>query len=137
MEFAVKRTDVGVAGYLLAAIVFLIVPIPSFLLDVMLAFNISIALIVLMNCLFVREVLDMANFPTVLLFTTIFRISLNVSSTRLILTTGNPGNVVTTFGQFVGGGDIIIGAIVFIILGVGIGIFVFIYSYYYSVCSYQ
>ncbi len=116
MEFAVKRTDVGVAGYLLAAIVFLIVPIPAFLLDIMLAFNISIALIVLMNCLFVREVLDMANFPTVLLFTTIFRISLNVSSTRLILNSGNPGNVVTTFGQFVGGGDIIIGAIVFIIL---------------------
>ena len=85
MEFAVKRTDVGVAGYLLAAIVFLIVPIPAFLLDIMLAFNISIALIVLMNCLFVKEVLDMANFPTVLLFTTIFRISLNVSSTRCLL----------------------------------------------------
>ena len=116
MDFAVKRTDVGVAGYLLAAIVFLIVPIPAFLLDIMLAFNISIALIVLMNCLFVKEVLDMGNFPTVLLFTTIFRISLNVSSTRRILTDGNPGNVVTTFGQFVGGGDIIIGAIVFIIL---------------------
>lgn len=116
MEFAVKRTDVGVAGYLLAAIVFFIIPIPAFLLDIMLAFNISIALIVLMNCLFVKEVLDMANFPTILLFTTIFRISLNVSSTRLILNTGNPGNVVTTFGQFVGGGDIIIGAIVFIIL---------------------
>ena len=116
MEIAVKRTDVGVAVYLLAAIVFLIVPIPSIMLDFMLAFNISIALIVLMNCLFVQEVLDMGNFPTVLLFTTIFRISLNVSSTRLILTTGNPGNVVTTFGQFVGGGDIIIGAIVFIIL---------------------
>ena len=116
MEIAVKKTDVGVAVYLLAAIVFLIVPIPSFMLDIMLAFNISIALIVLMNCLFVQEVLDMGNFPTVLLFTTIFRISLNVSSTRLILTTGNPGNVVTTFGQFVGGGDIIIGAIVFIIL---------------------
>ena len=116
MDFAVKRTDVGVAGYLLAAIVFLIVPIPPFLLDIMLAFNISIALIVLMNCLFVKEVLDMGNFPTILLFTTIFRISLNVSSTRRILTDGNPGNVVVTFGQFVGGGDIIIGAIVFIIL---------------------
>ncbi|MCR5397786.1 MAG: flagellar biosynthesis protein FlhA [Lachnospiraceae bacterium] len=116
MDFAVKKTDVGIAVYLLAAIVFFIVPIPSFLLDAMLALNISFALIVLMNCLFVQEVLDMGNFPTILLFTTIFRISLNVSSTRLILSTGNPGNVVTTFGQFVGGGDIIIGAIVFIIL---------------------
>ncbi len=112
----VKATDIGVAVYILAAILFLIIPIPNWLLDVMLAFNISIALIVLMNCLFVKEVLDMANFPTILLFTTIFRISLNVSSTRLILTTGNPGNVVMTFGSFVGGNDMIIGAVVFIIL---------------------
>ncbi len=112
----VKATDIGVAVYILAAIIFLIIPIPNWMLDVMLAFNISIALIVLMNCLFVREVLDMANFPTILLFTTIFRISLNVSSTRLILTTGNPGNVVMTFGSFVGGNDMIIGAVVFIIL---------------------
>ncbi len=112
----VKATDVGVAVYILAAIIFLIIPIPNWMLDVMLAFNISIALIVLMNCLFVKEVLDMANFPTILLFTTIFRISLNVSSTRLILTTGNPGNVVLTFGTFVGGNDMIIGAVVFIIL---------------------
>ncbi len=111
-----KKADVGVALYLLAAVVFFIVPIPSGLLDVMLAFNISIALVVLFNCLFVKEVLDMSFFPTLLLFTTIFRISLNVSSTRLILTTGNPGNVVETFGAFVGGGDLVIGAIIFIIL---------------------
>ena len=59
----VKATDIGVAIYILAAIIFLIIPIPNWMLDVMLAFNISIALIVLMNCLFVQEVLDMANFP--------------------------------------------------------------------------
>ena len=112
----VKKTDIGVAAYLLAAIIFFIVPIPSILLDVMLALNISVALIVLMNVLFVREVLDMSFFSTLLLFTTIFRISLNVSSTRLILSTGSPGNVVETFGQFVGGGDLVIGAIIFIVL---------------------
>ena len=112
----VNKTDIGVAAYLLAAIIFFIVPIPSILLDVMLALNISVALIVLMNVLFVREVLDMSFFPTLLLFTTIFRISLNVSSTRLILSTGSPGNVVETFGQFVGGGDLVIGAIIFIVL---------------------
>lgn len=111
-----KKADVGVALYLLAAIVFFIVPIPNTLLDVMLALNLSIALVVLLNCLFVQEVLDMSFFPTLLLFTTIFRISLNVSSTRLILQTGDPGNVVTTFGSFVGGGELVIGAIVFIIL---------------------
>ena len=96
--------------------IFFIIPIPSVLLDVMLAINIGIALIILFNVLFVKEVLDMSFFPTLLLFTTIFRISLNVSSTRLILYTGNPGNVVKTFGNFVGGGNLIIGAIVFIVL---------------------
>jgi len=66
--------------------------------------------------LFVKEVLDMSYFPTLLLFTTIFRISLNVSSTRLMLLTGNPGNVVVTFGEFVGGNNLVVGAIVFIVL---------------------
>ena len=111
-----KKSDIGIALYLLAAVIFFIVPISSTLVDVMLAINISIALIVLFNTLFVQEVLDMSFFPTLLLFTTIFRISLNVSSTRLILTTGNPGNVVETFGQFVGGGNMIIGAIIFVVL---------------------
>ncbi len=111
-----KKADVGVALYLLAAVIFFIVPIPSALLDAMLAVNISLALIVMFNALFAQEVLDMSFFPTLLLFTTIFRISLNVSSTRLILTTGDPGNVVETFGSFVGGGDLIIGVIVFIVL---------------------
>ncbi len=112
----IKRTDIGVAAYLLAAVLFFIIPIPSILLDIMLAFNISMALIILFTALFVQEVLDMSFFPTVLLFTTIFRISLNVSSTRLILTTGQPGNVVQTFGKFVGGDNLIIGAIVFVVL---------------------
>lgn len=111
-----KKADAGVAMYLLAAIIFFIIPIPSFLLDVMLAVNISLSLIILMNALFVQEVLEMSFFPTLLLFTTIFRISLNVSSTRLILNTGDPGNVVRTFGQFVGGNDLIIGAIIFVVM---------------------
>ena len=111
-----KKADFGVAIYLLAAVIFFIIPIPSILLDVMLAINISLAVIILFNALFAKEVLDMSFFPTLLLFTTIFRISLNVSSTRLILSTGEPGNVVETFGGFVGGGNLVIGAIVFIVL---------------------
>ena len=112
----IKKADIGVGIYLLCAVIFFIIPIPSILLDVMLAINLGIALIVLFNVLFVQEVLDMSFFPTLLLFTTIFRISLNVSSTRLILSTGNPGNVVQVFGNFVGGGNLVIGAIVFIVL---------------------
>ena len=111
-----KKADIGVAIYLLAAVIFFIVPIPPLLLSAMQAINISLGLIIMFNALFAREVLDMSFFPTLLLFTTIFRISLNVSSTRAILTSGDPGSVVRVFGSFVGGNDLIIGAIVFIIL---------------------
>ncbi len=111
-----KKADIGVALYVLAAFVMLIVPIPSWLLDVLLAVNIAVAFAIMFGCMFAKEVLEMSFFPTILLFTTIFRIALNVSSTRLILSTGDPGNVVQVFGNFVGGGDLVIGVIVFIIL---------------------
>lgn len=102
--------------YLLLAVIFMIVPMSSTLLDILITFNLTIAMVVLFNCIFAKETLSMSSFPTILLFTTIFRIALNVSSTRLILMTGEPGNVVTTFGQFVGGGNLVIGFIIFIIL---------------------
>ncbi len=111
-----KKADLAVAGYVLAAFIMLIVPIPSGLLDVLLCINMAVAFTIMFGSMFAKEALDMSYFPTILLFTTIFRISLNVSSTRLILTSGDPGNVVRTFGQFVGGNDLIMGAIVFIIL---------------------
>lgn len=112
----VKKADMFVGVYLMAAIVFFIISIPSGVLDVLLAFNIGMALIILFQCLYVKEVLDMSFFPSLLLFTTIFRISLNVSSTKLILQTGDPGKVVETFGQFVGGNNLVIGVIIFFIL---------------------
>ena len=111
-----KKADIGVALYVLAAFVMLIVPVPSWLLDILLALNISVAFTIMFGCMFATEVLEMSFYPTVLLFTTIFRIALNVSSTRLILSTGDPGNVIQVFGNFVGGGDLIIGIIVFFIL---------------------
>ena len=111
-----QRTDAMVAIYILVAFIMLIVSLPAWVLDIFMAFNIAISFTILFVCMFTKEVLDLSYFPTMLLFTTIFRIAMNVSSTRLILTTGTSGNVVKTFGQFVGGGDIIVGAIVFIIL---------------------
>lgn len=111
-----KKNDLFLALYLLAAIVFFIIPMTSWLLDILILFNISLSLIIVFNCLFTKETLNMSGFPTLILFTTIFRISLNMSSTRLILSTGNPGQVVEVFGSFVGGGSLIIGAIMFIIL---------------------
>jgi len=112
----IKKNDLWLGLYIMSAVIFLIVSIPAALLDVLLAFNIAIAMIILFNALFSKEVLDMSSFPTILLFTTIFRISLNVSSTKLILGSGEPGSVITTFGEFVGGGNLIIGVIIFIIL---------------------
>lgn len=111
-----KRNDMIVGLFILSAVIFLIIPMPSILLDILLALNISIAMVVLFNAMFAKEVLSMSAFPTILLFTTVFRISLNVSSTRLVLSTGEPGNVIETFGQFVGGGNLIIGIIIFIVL---------------------
>ncbi len=113
---AMSRNDVFVAAYIMLAIILFIVPIPAGVLDILLAFNISIAMTILFGAMFSKEVLDMSFYPTMLLFTTIFRLALNTSSTRLILRDGYAGNVVETFGQFVGGGNLIIGVIIFIIL---------------------
>ena len=116
MNLKMAKTDIVVAVYILVAFIMFIVPLPAGLVDVCMAFNIAISFTILFVCMFTKEVLDISYFPTILLFTTIFRIALNVSSTRLILTTGTSGNVVKTFGQFVGGGDLIVGAIIFIII---------------------
>ena len=116
MKMKMPKADIGVSLYVLAAFVMFIVSIPSWLMDILLAINIATGFTILFTCMFIKEVLDISFFPTILLFTTIFRIALNVSSTKLILRTGDPGNVVTTFGEYVGGGDLIIGTIVFIIL---------------------
>ena len=111
-----KRNDMFIGVYLMAAVIFFIIPMPSLLLDILIALNLSVSLIILFSSLFAKEALEMSSFPTLLLFTTIFRISLNVSSTKLILTTGDPGNVVETFGSFVGGDNLVVGGIVFVIL---------------------
>ena len=108
--------DYGVALYLVAAIMMLLIPMDKLLMDILLSVDMAIAFAVLFTAMFSKEVLDMSYFPTILLFTTIFRIALNVSSTRLILTTGDPGKVIQVFGQFVGGGNLVIGVIIYIII---------------------
>ncbi|MCR5303083.1 MAG: flagellar biosynthesis protein FlhA [Lachnospiraceae bacterium] len=110
------KGDVFVALYMLSAFIMLIVPVNKNLLDVLLTLDMAIGFTVLFTAMFADEVLSMSMYPTILLFTTIFRIALNVSSTRLILTTGDPGNVVRVFGEFVGGGNMIVGIIIFILL---------------------
>ena len=111
-----KKQDLFLGLYILLPVVFLIVPMPTVLLDILILFNICVALIILFNALFSKEAVAMSSFPTLLLMTTLFRMSLNVSSTRNILLTGYAGNVVETFGPFVGGGNLVIGIIIFMIL---------------------
>lgn len=111
-----QRTDLFVGLYILIPIVFLIVPIPTLLLDILILLNISLALIILFTAIFAEEALHLSSFPTLLLITTLFRMSLNVGSTRNILLSGYAGNVVATFGNFVGGGNLVVGVIIFAIL---------------------
>ena len=111
-----KAPDIGVAMYLLSAFIMLIIQLPAWMIDILFAINIAIAFTIMFSAMFAKEVLDLGFFPTILLFTTIFRVGLNVNSTRLILATGDSGEVVKVFGGFVGGGDIVIGAVIFIIL---------------------
>ncbi|HKM35838.1 MAG TPA: flagellar biosynthesis protein FlhA [Lachnospiraceae bacterium] len=111
-----KKADIVVAAYVVVAFVMMIVPIPTFLLDFFLALNMAMAFTILFVCMFSGEVLELSYFPTIILFTTVFRLAMNVSSTKLILTKGYAGNVVQTFGQFVGGGDLIVGSVIFFIL---------------------
>ena len=111
-----KKADVGVALYLLSAFIMMLINLPSWLLDLLFAINIAVAFTIMFSCMFAKEVLDMAFFPTILLFTTIFRVGLNVNSTRYILVNGDAGQVVKTFGEFVGGGNLVIGVVIFFIL---------------------
>ncbi|MEE3467787.1 MAG: FHIPEP family type III secretion protein, partial [Eubacterium sp.] len=77
-----QKSDIALGAFVLVPILFLIIPVPLFLLDLMFALNISIAMVILFNALFSKEALDMSSFPTLLLLTTLFRLALNVSSTR-------------------------------------------------------
>ncbi len=114
-------SDIGLALGVVALLSVLVVPLPTVLLDMGLALSITAAVLVLMVALFLRRPLDFTSFPTLLLLTTLLRLSLNVATTRLILSQGNEGptaagHVVAAFGGFLMGGDVVIGLIVFCIL---------------------
>lgn len=111
-----RKQDIALGVFILVPILCLIIPVPLLLLDLFFALNIVLSMIILFTALFSKEPLDMSSFPTLLLIMTLFRLSLNVSSTRNILLSGEAGNVVETFGNFVGGGNLIVGAIVFFVL---------------------
>lgn len=111
-----KNNDIVLAIGLVVIVCMMIIPLPAPLLDILLTINISLAVVILLVCLYTQEPLDYSSFPTVLLIATLFRLGLNVSSTRLILLHGQAGNVISSFGEFVVGGNYVVGAVIFCIL---------------------
>ncbi|MDB5618339.1 FHIPEP family type III secretion protein, partial [Tardiphaga sp.] len=117
----VLRGDLALAFGVLTILVVLIMPLPAIVLDLFLAISITMSILILMTSLFIQTPLEFSSFPTVLLISTMMRLSLNMASTRLILSHGHEGtaaagHVIEAFGNFVMGGNFVIGIIVFAIL---------------------
>jgi len=113
-----NNSDIVLAGAVIAIVGMMIVPLPPALLDILLSFNISLAVIIVLVSLYIEKPLDFSAFPSLLLILTMFRLALNISSTRLILLTAQPGEVIVAFGNFVVGGNYVVGVVVFLILTV-------------------
>ncbi|WP_042275339.1 flagellar biosynthesis protein FlhA [[Clostridium] dakarense] len=111
-----KRFDILVGFGVIGIVLMIIIPLPPFLLDVMLSINIGFSVLILLLTLFSTDILELSIFPTILLVTTLFRLGLNISSTRLILGQGYAGNVIESFGEFVVGGNYVVGIIIFLII---------------------
>jgi flagellar biosynthesis protein FlhA len=111
-----KYTDLIAAGVVVLVVVMLIIPLPPMLLDLMITLNISAALAIVVTTLYVKKALEFSVFPSLLLITTLFRLAINISVTRLILLHGDAGHVVEAFGRFVIGGNIVVGLVIFLIL---------------------
>ena len=121
VKSSLKRGDVAMAIGILIVVVGLIMPLPSVMLDMMLGLNITISILILMVVLFIEKPLELSSYPTILLITTLLRLSLNMASTRLILTQGHEGtaaagHVIEAFANLVMGGDFVIGVIIYAIL---------------------
>ncbi len=111
-----KRADLIFTGALFGTVMLLIVPVPPFLLDMLLALSIGMSLMVMLLIVYVKEPPEFTGFPTILLGLTLYRLALNICSTRLILTKGHAGNIIESFGHFVIQGNYIVGFVVFLIL---------------------
>jgi flagellar biosynthesis protein FlhA len=116
LKKAMKYTDLAAAGLVVLVVVMLVVPLPPLLLDLFITLNISIALAIVVTTLYLPRALDFSSFPALLLLTTMFRLAINVSVTRLILLEGDAGHVVKAFGEFVVGGNVVVGLVIFLIL---------------------
>ena len=108
--------QVAIPAAIIGIVVMMVVPLPTLMLDMLLATNITLAVLILLVCLYVQRPLDFAIFPSLLLIATLFRLALNVSAARLVLLHGDAGKVIASFGHFVVGGSLVVGMIIFMIL---------------------
>ena len=111
-----KFGDISIALAVIAIIIIIILPIPSWMLDILLSMNIALSILILLISMYTKNALQFSIFPSLLLLTTLFRLSLNISSTRSILLTGEGGAVIETFGEFVIKGNIFVGLVIFLII---------------------
>ncbi len=110
------RSDLVLASLLVSVIFMMIIPLPTGLIDALIAANIGMAVVLLMVAMYIQTPLAFAAFPSVLLITTLFRLALSISTTRLILLQADAGQIILTFGNFVVGGNLIVGIVVFLII---------------------
>jgi type III secretion protein V len=113
-----SHSDFILVGLIVAVIVLMIIPLPTPMVDLLISINLGASFIILMMTMYVPNVLAFSSFPTLLLFTTLFRVGLNISTTRLILLQADAGEIIFTFGEFAVGGNFIVGAVVFIIISI-------------------
>jgi flagellar biosynthesis protein FlhA len=116
LKRVLAHTDLLAAVAVVLVVTMLVVPLPAPLLDLLITLNISAALTIVATTMYLGKALDFASFPSLLLLTTMFRLAINVSVTRLILTTGSAGGVVKSFGSFVVSGNVVVGLVIFLIL---------------------
>jgi flagellar biosynthesis protein FlhA len=116
LKKASRHSDLVAAAAVVLVVAMMVIPLPPFLLDLLITLNISAALMIVVATLYVPRALDFSSFPSLLLLTTLFRLAINISVTRLILLHGDAGHVVTAFGNFVVGGNVVVGLVIFLIL---------------------
>lgn len=111
-----KRNDVVLAFLLICIVFMMILPLPTMLVDVLIGINLTLAAVLLMVAIYLKDVLALSAFPSILLLTTLFRLALSITTTRLILLQADAGQIVETFGKFVVSGNLVVGAVIFLIL---------------------
>ena len=114
--FAARYADVGLAAMVVMIIAAMILPLPTLLIDILVGINITFGVLLLLTTLYVRGALEFSSFPSVLLISTLFRLSISIATTRMILVQGHGGHIIQTFGQMVAGGNIVVGLVVFLII---------------------